>query len=190
MNELVLIKRKLRKELRQKHAELDNTYIMESDRGIFENLKKLPEFLSAKVIFTYFSIENEADTHEIIKLALEMGKTVTVPVCHGEGIMDAVIIKSLADLKPGAYNIPEPSKDAERVSPEIIEFAVIPALSFDMKGYRVGQGGGYYDRFLLNRNFFAAGIIRSVFFTDELPIESHDVPITCIVTEKEIARLF
>ncbi len=190
MNELVLIKRKLRKELRQRHAGLDREYIEKSDRGIFENLTKLPEFLSAKVIFTYYSIENEADTHQIIELALKMGKTVTVPVCHGDGIMDAVVIKSLADLKPGAYNIPEPSKDAERISPEKIEFAVIPALSFDREGYRVGQGGGYYDRFLLNRKFFAAGIIRSVFFVEELPREAHDVPIICIVTEKEIARLF
>lgn len=190
MNELVLIKRKLRKELRQRHAELDHDYIAQSDTGIYENISKLPEFLSAKTIFTYYSIENEADTHELIRLALSMGKTVTVPVCHGEGIMDAVIIKSLADLKPGAYNIPEPSKDAEIISPDKIEFAVIPALSFDKKGYRIGQGGGYYDRFLLNRKFFAAGIIRSIFFEEELPKEDHDVPITCVVTENEIARLY
>ncbi|HHU05705.1 MAG TPA: 5-formyltetrahydrofolate cyclo-ligase [Clostridiales bacterium] len=182
-------KRRLRKEYRAAHAELNPEYIAESDRGIFENLSKLPEFKSARAIFTYYSIQNEPDTHRIIELALQMGKIVTLPLIRGNGIMDAAIIRSFEDIGAGAFEIPAPAVDAELLSPEKIDFAIIPALSFDREGFRVGQGGGYYDRFLKDARYFAVGITRAKFFVERLPREDHDVPVRCVVTENEIARL-
>lgn len=187
--DIILEKRRLRKEFRKMYTELSQAYIAESDAGIFENLRNLPEFIHSSVIFSFFSIENEPDTHKIIQLALDMGKTVAVPLCHGEGIMDAGIIKSLADLLPGAYNIPAPSQYAEVLPPEKIEFAIIPALAYDQGGYRLGQGGGYYDRFLSENGFFSVGVVREKFWVSNVPFEAHDVRLRCIVTEKAIARL-
>jgi len=185
----ILEKRKLRKEYRAAYTELRQEYINESDKGIFENLSKLPEFLSSRVIFTYYSINAEPDTHRIIELALKMGKVVTLPIIRGNGIMDAAIIKSLAEIGDGAYNIPAPPENSEIISPDKIEFAVIPALAFDRDGFRLGQGGGYYDRFLNGAGFFTVGIARSKFFVDRVPREVHDEKLRCIVTENEIARL-
>jgi len=182
-------KRKLRKELRAAHAALDPEYVAESDRGIFENISRLLEFQSARTIFTYYSIKNEPDTHKIIELALNMGKIVTLPVIRGDGIMDAAIIRSMKDIGDGAYDIPSPPVDAELLPREEIEFAIIPALAFDRRGYRVGQGGGYYDRFINDAKYFTVGIARSKFFLDKVPIEEHDMPVCCVVTENEIARL-
>lgn len=182
-------KRRLRKEYRAAYTQLKPEYIAESDRGIFENVTKLPEFLSAEVIFTYYSIDNEPGTHKIIELALEMGKIVTLPIIRGNGIMDAGIIRSFADIGDGAWNIPAPAVDSEIMPPEKIDFAIIPALTFDRSGFRLGQGGGYYDRFLKGAGFFTAGITRSIFFLESVPREEHDVPLSCIVTENEIARL-
>ncbi len=187
--ETALEKKSLRSELRRQYAELSPEYIAESDAGILENIADLPEFLSAKVVFSYFSIGNEPDTHKIIELALKMGKTVALPLCHGKGIMDAVIVSDLSVLRPGALNIPEPPENAEVISPDKIDFAIIPALAYSMDGYRLGQGGGYYDRFLQNGKFFTAGIARSKFLLESVPFERHDVKICCIITEKEIARL-
>jgi 5,10-methenyltetrahydrofolate synthetase len=182
-------KRKFRSEIRKAYSELSPEYIAESDAGIFSNLSSLPEFIASKVIFSYYSIDNEPDTHKIIDLALKMGKMVALPVCYGEGKMYAVLIKSLADLRPGAYNIPAPSSDSEKISPELIDFAIIPALAYDKNGCRLGQGGGYYDRFLEKNNFFAAGIVRSRFLLESVPCESHDARLFCVITEKVIARL-
>lgn len=187
--EIKIEKRRLRKEYRAAYTQLQPGYIAESDKGIFENVSKLPEFLSASVIFTYYSIDAEPDTHKIIDLALKLGKIVTLPIIRGNGIMDAGIIKSLAEIGDGAYNIPAPAEDSEIISPDKINFAVIPALVFDRDGYRLGQGGGYYDRFLSAAGFFTAGIARSKFFVESVPRQAHDVPLSCIVTENEIARL-
>jgi len=188
-DDIRIVKRRLRKELRAAHAELSPDYLAESDRGIFENISKLPEFQSARAIFTYYSIQNEPDTHKIIELALKMGKIVTLPLIRGNGIMDAAIIRSFEDIGAGAFDIPAPAADAELLPPDKIDFAIIPALTFDREGFRVGQGGGYYDRFLSKAKFFTVGITRSRFFVERLPREEHDMPVCCVVTENEIARL-
>lgn len=182
-------KKKLRREYRAAHAELRPEYLVESDKGIFENLSKLPEFEAARAIFTYYSIQNEPDTHRIIELALKMGKIVTLPIIRGNGIMDAAIVKSFEDIVAGAFDIPAPAVDAELLPPDKIDFAIIPALAFDREGFRVGQGGGYYDRFLRDAKYFTVGITRSKFFVERLPREAHDMPVSCVVTENEIARL-
>ncbi len=189
-SEMAAEKRRLRSELRRQYSELSPEYIAQSDAGIFARISALPEFLASKVIFSYFSIGNEPDTHRIIELALKTGKTVALPLCRGNGIMDAVVINDLSVLRPGTLNIPEPPESCAVIPPEKIDFAVIPALAYSRSGYRLGQGGGYYDRFLKNGNFFTAGIARSKFLLETVPFESHDVKIRCIITEKEIARLF
>ncbi len=190
MNDDIIIKKKqARSEIRAAMRSLNEDYIADSNKGIFDNLSSLPEFQNARVIFAFYSIGAEPDTHRFIELALEMGKTVALPRCYGKGIMDAAIINNLDELQEGVLNIPAPSSDAPVISPGEIDFALIPALAFDKKGFRLGQGGGYYDRFLEEASFFAAGIVRSKFFLDSVPVEQHDARLSCIVTEKEIARL-
>ena len=190
MNDNIIAeKKKYRSEIRAAMRALDKDYIEESNRGIFENLTSLPEFKAAKVLFAFYSVGEEPDTHRIIEHALETGKTVVLPRCYGKGIMDTAIIKSLAEMVEGAYNIPAPPASATALSPDKIDFALIPALAFDKNGFRLGQGGGYYDRFLENASFFAAGIVRTRFFLDKVPVEGHDAKLHCIITEKEIARL-
>ncbi len=188
-DDIILEKKRLRSEIRSSMRSLSESYIADSNRGIFENLSLLPEFLNSKVFFAFYSVGAEPDTHKIIELALKMGKTVALPRCYGNGRMDAAIIKSLAEMEEGAYNIPAPTLSAPVISPVEIDFALIPALAFDKKGFRLGQGGGYYDRFLEEAGFFAVGIVRSKFFIDSVPVEPHDSRLGCIVTEKEIARL-
>ena len=188
-NDIISEKKILRSEIRSAMRSLNEDYIADSNKGIFENLISLPEFQNSKVIFAFYSIGAEPDTHRFIEYALKMGKTVTLPRCYGKGIMDAALINSLDELQEGVLNIPAPTAAATAISPEKIDFALIPALAFDKEGGRLGQGGGYYDRFLEEANFFAVGIVRSKFFLDSVPVEPHDAKLKCIITEKEIARL-
>lgn len=102
------------------------------------------------VLLTYVSTQIEVDTINIIQTALKDGKTVAVPRCV-EGTRDMVfyIIGSLDDLETGAFSVLEP---VPRKCAELTEFGgavcIVPALAYDMEGYRLGYGKGYYDRFL------------------------------------------
>jgi 5-formyltetrahydrofolate cyclo-ligase len=69
-----------------------------------------------------------------------------------------------------------------------LDFIIVPALTYDREGYRLGVGGGYYDRFLLRTNAFTAGVARERIMRDMLIHEAHDIPVKCVVTEKNAAR--
>jgi 5-formyltetrahydrofolate cyclo-ligase len=141
-------KKALRKEIIEQTQALPADYIAESDQGIFENIIALPEFKSARTIFSYYSLEREPDTIKLLEYALQLGKTVTLPVCFKGGIMEARAVESLSELSESWYHLLEPLASTRVIAPEALDFIVVPALSFDPDGYRLGRGGGYYDRFL------------------------------------------
>ncbi|SHI13214.1 5-formyltetrahydrofolate cyclo-ligase [Sporobacter termitidis DSM 10068] len=178
----------LRKQVMKKIEELPDDYIAESDRGIFDNLTKLPEFQKAKTIFTFYSMGREPDTRRLVEYALGQHKTVALPVCAKCGVMDARAIASTEELSLSSYQLLEPLGSTQVVAPEALDFIIVPALAYDREGYRLGYGGGYYDRFLLKTKAFTAGIARERLLMDAVPREAHDVAVRCVVTEKE-ARL-
>jgi 5-formyltetrahydrofolate cyclo-ligase len=183
------IKRQLRREIRAKINAFPAQYIEESDAAIAERVCAMPEFIRAKTIFTFYSIGREPDTHRIIRRALDMGKTVSLPVCFKGGIMEARAIKDIGELRESQMmGLMEPLDSTHVVAPEEIDFIVVPALAYDEAGYRVGYGGGYYDRFLARTKAYTVGITREALMMEEVPREAHDIPVQCIVTEKK-ARL-
>ena len=182
-------KKLLRKEIREKINGFPAEYIEESDAAIAERVCALSEFIQAKTVFTFYSIGREPDTHRIIQRALEMGKTVTLPVCFKGGIMEARAIKDVGELRESQMmGLMEPLDSTHVVPPEELDFIVVPALAYDKTGYRVGYGGGYYDRFLSRTQAYTVGITREKLMMDSVPREDHDIPVNCIVTEKK-ARL-
>ncbi len=178
----------LRREIIEKTDALPGNYLTESDRGIFNIIKNMPEFIGARTFFSYYSLGREPDTVKLIEYALELGKTVTLPVCFKGGIMEARAIKSLSELSESWYHLLEPLSSTQIVPPEALDFIVVPALAFDLEGYRLGRGGGYYDRFLTRTPAYTAGVARECLMYDVLPREAHDVPMMSVVTEKR-ARL-
>ncbi len=183
-----LEKKTLRKQIIEQSDALSAEFLAESDKGIFEIITNLPEFKSAGTIFTYYSLGWEPDTVKLLEYALLLGKTVTLPVCFKSGIMEARAISSLSELSESWYHLLEPLSSTRVIPPEALDFIVVPALAFDRDGYRLGRGGGYYDRYLLKTQAFTTGVTRECFFREVLPREAHDVPVRCVVTEKK-ARL-
>lgn len=178
----------LRKEVIAKTKELPDDYIAMSNEGIFNNLIQLPEFKAAGTIFSYFSLEREPDTKKILAYALGLGKTVALPVCFKCGIMEARAISDFSELSESRYHLLEPLASTRVIAPEALDFIIVPALAYDAEGYRLGYGGGYYDRFLLKTGAYTVGAARQRLMFDILPRETHDVPVACVVTEKS-ARL-
>lgn len=188
MQDLKSWKRAARRTLRAQIAALDEKELEKSDEAIYNNLSALPELREARRVFLYLSVRREVDTRRLIRSLLEEGKTVALPVSLPEGQM------FFAEYEPGNLTdgsvvpIPEPDADAPRLEPEDGDLILVPALTFDLTGYRLGQGGGYYDRFLSAHDLFSVGLARDRLLLEEVPREAHDCAVRCLVTESRVLR--
>ena len=181
-------KNAFRKELRRRIAGLDEKELEKSNIGIYNNLSRLPELLAAETVFLYCSTGHEVDTRRLIAFLVERGQTVALPISLPAGEM--VFARYLpGKLQEGRFfGILEPAEDAPRLEPENGGLIIVPALAFDRSGYRMGQGGGYYDRFLSARKLFSVGIGRDCLLCDRVIREEHDAPVDCLVTESRVYR--
>lgn len=167
------------KEVRASVPDRDN-----KNRQIQEKFLTDSAMKQAKSVFLYLSFGSEVDTIPILEELLRRGVRVSVPRCHKETrTMDAVAITHLSQLKPGAYGILEPEPALPIISPKEIDLAVVPALAFDKEGYRLGYGGGYYDRFLAEFSGISVGLAFSDCITEHLPREEFDKPVDVVITE-------
>lgn len=180
-------KQKLRKEIRKREAELDNAYKQTASQEICKQLMAHPAFSSAKNILAFVGTSREVDTEILLRGVWEEGKTLCVPRCKENHLMDLCVIHSYDDLERGAYGILEPKEHCHLINVEAIDFAVIPCVSFDVAGNRLGQGGGYYDRFLDTLICPTFLVCRKKLVCANVPHEEHDCTCTYLVTEEGIS---
>lgn len=163
----------------------------EKDNGIFERLVSLEILEKADLILAYASSPIEVDTRRFIEYTLEKGKMLALPVCAESGnTMCFYRIESPDCLIPGKYKgIPEPDKTKCKIA-TIGDNTVclVPGLSFDKSGYRLGFGKGYYDRFLSENTVRTVGLCYEECMRETLPSDIHDKRVSVIVTEKEIYK--
>ena len=150
------------------------------DNGIFENLFSQP-FMNAETFFVYVSFGSEADTRRIIEELFKRGKTVFLPRVAGQR-MQCVRYVGQA-LEKGAFGIMEPQGDAEEIVPDV---CLTPLLAADRRCARLGYGGGYYDRFFMDKQLCKVGLAYSFQIVNELPAEPTDVFLDAVVTEREV----
>jgi len=162
----------------------------EKSAEIASRLVKLSEIIKAESIFTYVSFRSEVDTHRMIDSFLDKGKVVSVPLTDmKKKIINPFIIKSLEnDLVPGVFGILEP--DLEKIDPVIadkIDIVIMPGAAFSENGCRIGYGGGFYDRFLQQRNITSYALAFDFQLVDEVPFDPEfDVKVDYIVTERRV----
>lgn len=173
----------LRKKIKLSESSLSAEFIEKSSIEICKRLENFSEYNSAKNIFCFVGIRNEPNTLPFLNSVLRSGKQLCVPLCTEKGIMELRKINSLSELCPGAYGIPEPPVSSEIIAPSLVDFAVIPCLSCDKFGNRLGKGGGYYDRFLANYNNFSVMLCFSSLLQKKIPTEPHDCKISTVLTE-------
>lgn len=145
-------------------------------------------YKNAETILTYVSLEDEVDTDGIIQQALSDGKQVAVPYCLDDnGHMDFYLISSMDDLHAGSFGVREPDiKKCKKLECYENSIILVPALCFDKNGYRLGYGKGYYDRFLQNYSFISAGLCYNSLVRMQMPTDSHDQRVDCIITDEKI----
>lgn len=185
------IKAKLRGDLKKRRITMPERKKTALDAKIQNRLMNLWAFRQADTILTYVSTPIEVDTKRMIEAALKMGKTVAVPRCKSaERQMNFYLIKSLNELSPGTFGVLEPLSDTRKPFTDFNNsLCVVPGLAFDVNGYRLGYGKGYYDRFLRNYTGTTIGICYDDNIKERLPHGKYDVAVQMLITEKEVLSI-
>ncbi len=165
-------------------AELSASEKQKIDRGITGLILSSWQYRKAGSVFIYVSTSAEIDTRIILMDALKAGKTVCVPLCGRAGEMTARRILSIDSLSPGKHGILEPQASSEIISKP--ELAIVPALACDRSGYRLGYGGGYYDRFLARTHTASIALCAESRLTQHLPHDLYDQRCRWIATERRV----
>ena len=177
-------KQRLRRVIRELERQLSPRYKAESSRAIAAHLLAMPEYQAAGTVFCFVGTEREVDTRPILEDVLAAGKRLCVPLCTEPGIMELRQVTSLDQLVPGAYGILEPPATAPQVDADEVDFAVLPCVTCNHLGQRLGQGGGYYDRFLSNYRGGTVLLCREKLIREEIPLEPRDMPVPWVLTER------
>ncbi|MBU5313916.1 5-formyltetrahydrofolate cyclo-ligase [Tissierella carlieri] len=183
-------KKILREKVLQKRADLSPKSIIEYSDIIAEKLYKMDSYKEAKTIMSFISFDSEVNTHEIIKRSISHNKSIVVPITIPKTKeLKVSEVLDFSELELGYYNILTPKKEYIRfIDPSTIDLILVPGVVFARNGYRVGYGGGYYDRFLskFEKKVDKIGLAFDLQVTNEVPTDSFDIPVDLIITEKEI----
>jgi len=181
-------KESLRGELAARRAALGAEQRASASRRVAERLFASSELLAARSVFTCLSFGDELDTWGIVARLLESGREVYVPRAERSPTRLAVcrFPCALVTLSFGLRQPPTSEPELpEREIDATIDLALVAGLGFDRRGYRLGYGSGYFDRFLAGRPFPALGLAFDTQIVDRLPVEPHDMPMAALITESE-----
>lgn len=179
----------MKNDLRQEYLSKRTTLPAEEKRQRDEKINRLilssASFRYANTVLAYFPRESEIDVRPALLEALALGKRVALPRVEGEHRMTYRLIESFDGLMPGAFGILEPSADApvyeERAGDTSL--CLVPGVIFDIHGFRIGYGGGYYDRFLHDYHGASAGIVYRDFILPSLPHGRFDLALPVMITD-------
>ncbi|HET6871552.1 MAG TPA: 5-formyltetrahydrofolate cyclo-ligase [Sporolactobacillaceae bacterium] len=152
--------------------------------AIYEHLVRLSNWATSETIGVTISTPNEIETRPIIEKAWEQAKEVAVPKCLPQTKqLDFRKLTHFSQLESVFYGLQEPIQDQTvPMAPEYIDLLIVPGLCFDSRGYRIGFGGGYYDRYLVHFNGVKVALAYEEQLIETVPEESHDIPVDFLIT--------
>ena len=180
-----LEKKALRRRVREELSALTPEQLTQSDRALFRALLDLPQVAAASTIFAFCIPGKEPDTARFIQELTARGKRVGLPRMLPEHRMEVRQYDPDRPLVSVSFGILEPGEDCPLLAREEIDLVLVPAVCYDRQGYRLGFGGGYYDRWLEGFSGFRAGLCRDAVLQDRVPTETHDARVDVLLTETE-----
>lgn len=184
-------KKELRQRVRKKLLEINPEELAEKSLKLCQRLMEQSEYTKAEVVMVFLSLPQEVDTSSFVLRCWQDRKRVLAPKVSWNqrrmmpleirSFSDGLVISSLGIREPAA-GIPFPIS--------LIDLVVVPGLSFDDSGNRLGRGRGFYDRFLAHPEFHgvACGVAFEVQVTKSLPVDPLDRRVNMLVTEKKVRR--
>ena len=176
------MKSELRKQVLREMKAISQEQKQFIDQTLTERLLQHPFYQEAKVIATYLSFPHEFQTQELIEQALRDCKKVLIPKTYSKGRMDFVVYDPQQLVKT-SFGLLEPQGDLEVVDASQIDLIHVPGLAFTTEGYRIGYGGGYYDRYL---EHFSGNTLSTIYpcqIQDFIP-ENHDIPVQEVLIDE------
>ena len=167
----------LRRRVRAYLEDLSPRQRRESDDALFARFLSLPQVEAADTLLLYHGMGAEPDTARLFPALWARGKRLCLPRCLPGHGMEARLIRPDSALVPHRLGMLEPGEDCPPVDRVDIGLALVPGLAFDLSGGRLGQGGGFYDRWLAGFSGFTAALCRAPLLLERLPAEGHDLPV-------------
>lgn len=176
------MKSELRKKILQEMKAIPREQKQFIDQALTERLLHHPFYQEAKIIATYLSFPHEFQTQELIEQALRDGKKVLIPKTYPKGRMDFVVYDPQQLVKT-SFGLLEPQENLEVVDASQIDLIHVPGLAFTTEGYRIGYGGGYYDRYLEHFSGHTLSTVYHYQVQDFIP-ENHDIPVEEVLIDE------
>lgn len=176
-------KKELRRSILAMRRSLHPTEWQAKSQQLCQNLQHHPGFVEAKTILAYFSIHQEPDLNPLFSHSYTWG----FPRCVGKQLAWHIwSVDAAHALQTNKYGIPEPHPDAPMLEPDQVDLILVPAVACDHRGYRLGYGGGFYDRLLSApewANKLTIGIVFEAARLPHLPVDAWDRPLHSVCTE-------
>lgn len=183
MESITTAKAALRREIRRRAAALPPEARRESDAALFTRFLALEETARAEQVLLFYGVDPEPDTARLMERLWILGKETYLPRClPGRGLAFHRYEKG-DRLMTGSYGIPEPAATAPLWTPGKPALLLAPSLCCDRRRYRLGQGGGYYDRYLARWTLPTVSLCRDCLLAEALPVDSYDRRVDAVVTE-------
>ena len=178
----------LRRQVRAQLAAMAPAARQAEDEALFDRFLALPQLAAARTVFVFYGMGTEPDTARLIPRLLALGKTVGLPRMLPGRAMEVRRYDPDRPLVPHPWGIPEPDTACPLLRHEDIDLALVPALCYDRQGFRLGMGGGYYDRWLPAFCGVTAGLCRTALLQDKLPTDGYDRPVELVITPQGIQK--
>ena len=177
-------KTELRRSVRRRLAALSSQELRRSDQALFDAFLALPQVREAQTVFLFWGIPGrEPETEELVRTLAAQGKRVGLPRMLPERGMEVRLFQPRRALIQAAFGLWEPAPDFPLVERESIDLTLVPAVCYDRQGYRLGFGGGYYDRWLAGYAGRTVGLCRDCVLQERVPLEPHDQAVELLLTE-------
>lgn len=183
-------KETLRREMLAERRALSFDDVNRMSAMLTEQIEQLPEYRKAHRIMAFLAMKGESNLDELIAHALSEGKEVYVPVCLPERQMEAGRLTSMDHFEKGPLGLRNIPAGYEVCRPEDLDLVLVPGIACDREGHRLGMGAGYYDRYLEHIPFHKRVItIWDFQVLPKVPADEWDLPMSAIVTDKQIIRI-
>ena len=183
------VKTKYRQSILQKRNTLDSCEVLDLSKIILRSADSELSLSAIKTLGSYFSANNEVDLETLTNIRLKKNLLTTFPKIEPNYSMSLIAPNDFKRLRKNKYDIFEPS-DGDEINPIDHEIIIIPTVGVDKNGYRLGYGGGYYDRFLgsvtqTSNRPLLIGLIYDFQFIDDSFNELHDIKLDIVFSEQQ-----
>lgn len=190
-NQLEKQKLALRAQMLTSLAQVGESVLHDASWQAADRLAATEAFRQAEAIMIFLPLRLEIDARPLALRAWQMGKTVTVPlVGYAQKHMIPLTVRSLDEpMEADKFGVRTP-REGQPFPIEMLDMVVVPGLAFDRRGYRLGRGGGFYDRFLAHPRFrgCACGLALERQVVDRVPIAEHDRPLDMLTTDRQLLQ--